>query len=118
MNTEERKDLILEVLEEKKAEDIELIPLARKSSLADYFIVCTGLSRPMVNALADDVQEKLSERDIEPKRVTGKAEGRWVLLDYGTVVVHIFHPEERAHYKLEQLWEEREPSEYIDPPQD
>ncbi|MDO5734144.1 MAG: ribosome silencing factor [Eubacteriales bacterium] len=116
MDSELLKDKIYAKLNEKKAIDLEIIDLAQKSSLADYFVVASGASRIQVKALADDIVELCSkEFELEPKKISGFSEGRWVLMDYGNVVVHLFHPEERDHYKLEQLWQERPISEFIDP---
>ncbi len=116
MDREFLKDQIVKRLEEKKASDIEVIDLAKKSGLADFFIVASGSSRIQVKSLADDVQEMCrKELDLEAKKVSGYENSRWILLDYGHVVVHIFHPEERQHYKLEQLWLEKAESEFIDP---
>lgn len=117
MSRELLKDKIVAKLEEKKAIDIEVIDLARKSGLADFFVVASGTSRPQLKALADEVMLLLrDDLELEPKKVSGYDTARWILLDYGTVVVHLFHPEERQHYKLEQLWQERKESEFIDPP--
>lgn len=105
MTIEALKDRIVEILENKKAEEIEVLPIAEKSSLADYLIVASGTAVPHVKALADEVEYQLKkEESLLPRQVEGQDSGRWILLDYGDIIVHVFHPEERAYYSLEQLW--------------
>ena len=105
MEIKELADKIVEILDKKKGVDIELIPVAEKTVLADYFVICSGTSSTHIKALADEVEYML-KRDYEvvPDHIEGRETGRWILLDYKDVVVHIFHPEERANYNLEKLW--------------
>ena len=93
-----------EVLYQKKAEDILSIDIGEKSVVADYFIVCSGRNNIMVKALSDELEEKMAERSVFPRRKEGYNEGRWVVLDFGDILVHIFHPEEREYYNIERLW--------------
>jgi len=74
------------------------------STLADYFVICTGANTRLVRAIADELLAKLDESNIKPLGLEGLTEATWVLLDCGDVVVHIFAPEERKFYRLEQLW--------------
>lgn len=92
------------VLEEKKGEDILLLDIREFSDFADYFIICSGTSDRMLQALADDVLEKLRERHHLRGRVEGLPEDGWILLDYGDVIVHLFSPDRRDYYRLEELW--------------
>lgn len=95
---------IAEAISEKKGYDIVLMELEGLTLIADYFLLASGRSRTQVQALAHNVLEKMAEEGINELRVEGKNEGRWVLLDYGDVVVHIFQEEDRSFYNLERLW--------------
>lgn len=100
------KDKILSILDSKKAQAVECLEVGEKTSLADYFIIATATSVPHAKTLADEVEFRLKTEDgILPRNVEGRESGRWILLDYGDVVLHVFHHEERAFYRLEQLWE-------------
>lgn len=90
--------------EEKKGEDILLLNMADISSVTDYFLICSAGNTLLAQAIADNVEEQLSDEGIIPLHKEGYAEGRWILLDYGDCVVHIFLDEERNFYNLEQLW--------------
>ena len=95
---------ICKTLDNKKAEDILLIDIGDKSVLADYFVIASGRNNIHVKTLAEEVEEKLEESGFILRRAEGKTEGRWVVLDYGDVLVHLFHPEEREYYNIERLW--------------
>ena len=108
MNKEEIKDFALEIaeiLDAKKAQDLEVIEISEDSSLADYFVIATGNSSTQVKALADEVDYQIKKRhDIEPKYSEGFSSRRWLLLDYIDVVVHIFNQDARDFYQLDRLW--------------
>ncbi len=107
-NPDDLVKIVGEVLSEKKAEDIIAINIAERTVVADYFIIASGRSTTSVNALAAKVDEKLSkDYGLEPLHKEGMREGRWIALDYGSVIVHIFHSETRAFYQLERLWTEK-----------
>jgi ribosome-associated protein len=76
------------------------------TSFTDYFIICTGTSSRMLNALSDAVLEKTRAEFKKRNRIEGSPEAGWLVMDYGDVVVHLFDPELRAYYKLEELWKE------------
>ncbi len=102
--TEMAHDMVA-LLEERKAEDVVLIPITERSSLADYFILATINSTPQGRSMSEHLIEKMQEKyQRKPIRTEGLDTVRWILLDYGDVVVHLFHPEERAYYSLEKLW--------------
>lgn len=105
MKSEQMVEIIQKSLEDKKAENILALDVKEKTSLADYFIIASGKSTPQVKALADNVDEKMGEAGFPAKRVDGYGEGRWIVLDYGDVIVHVFHDETRLFYHLERLWE-------------
>ncbi len=94
------------VLDAKKAKDIKLLHVEKRTIIADYFIVCTGTSRTAIRSLADEVEEKLAERGYPVLRTEGMDTGTWVLKDFGSVIVHIFNGESRDFYKLEKLYDE------------
>jgi ribosome-associated protein len=90
---------------EKKAEDISILRLdAQASGFTDYFVICSGANPRQVQAIADEVDEKLSRAGFEPSHVEGKTQAEWVLLDYVDFVVHIFSESARKFYDLERLW--------------
>ena len=95
---------IVDILEDRQASDIILMDLRAVSLLADYFVLANADSRRQMQALLDTTTETLQKQHIRPLRVEGKPDSGWIILDYGNVVVHLFDPEARAFYKLEQLW--------------
>jgi ribosome-associated protein len=108
LTVEERTEAMKTILEDKKAREVEVISLEGRTTLADYFLIATGGSLPHIRALADDVQLQMKARyGIVPDHVEGYQGGRWILLDYIDIVVHVFHEEDRAYYSLEKLWEGR-----------
>lgn len=98
---------IVEILDEKKGEDILLLDLIGVCSFADYFIICTGTSDRMLRALSDDVSKKLKlEASLMPHSLEGDAHTGWILIDYGDVILHLFSPLRREYYQLEELWQD------------
>jgi len=95
---------IAEVLRDKKAEELLVLEIGHLTVIADAMVIGNGRSMIQVKALADAVEEKLREEGVNPLRREGYAEGRWIVLDYGSVLVHIFHEQEREYYHLERLW--------------
>ena len=104
MTPQETAEHVCEVLADKKANDIVTLDITDMTVIADYFVIASGRSTTQVKALADYVDEKFSGLGIEPLRREGISEGRWVVLDYGSVIVHIFNDETRMFYCLERLW--------------
>ena len=100
------EELIIQALIEKKGEQIVCIDLkAMHHVLFDYFIICTGNSKPHVETLSEFVQETTKKQaGVRPSYIEGRANGEWVLLDYFNVIVHIFQPEIRQFYNIESLW--------------
>lgn len=88
----------------KKARDIIGIDLRGISPVADYFLIMSGSNKPQIKAISDNIEEKLAEQGLRPLRVEGYREAEWILLDYGTLIVHVFGDEQRAYYNLEHLW--------------
>lgn len=89
---------------DKKANDVVVLDIQGLSVIADYFVICSGNSNTQVQAIANGVREKLAKRGIIIKSMEGYDEARWVLLDFGDVVVHVFRQEEREFYNLERVW--------------
>lgn len=92
------------LLDEKKAQRLSVIKIDDISSLADYFVIGSATSSTHVRALADQLEEKMKEEGLAPARVEGYRSNSWVLLDYGSVVVHLFTPDARDFYDLDRLW--------------
>ncbi len=92
------------ILFEKGAKDIQILRVDHLTTIADYFVIASGRNAQAVRALAEDVEDKLTEKGIEPRRREGMNESRWVVLDFASVIVHVFHPEEREYYNIERLW--------------
>lgn len=86
-----------------------MLDISKVSIIADYFVICNGTGDRHVKAIAREIDEKLGERGVNPLHVEGVAEAKWVLMDYGTVLVHIFDPATREFYRLEQLWAGAQP---------
>jgi ribosome-associated protein len=104
-------DAILQQLDDAKAEQIVTIDLADKSAEADYMIVASGRSNRHVNAIADQVVDRLHKQGQRKPRVEGIPQCDWVLVDAGDVIIHVFRPEVRGFYNLEKLWAKRSPDE-------
>ena len=104
MNPQKLALEIAKVLHEKQAKDITVLQVDHLTSVTDYFVIATGRSTQAVRALAEDLQDKLEAQEIYPRRKEGFRESRWIVLDYSSVIVHIFHPEEREYYNIERLW--------------
>ena len=96
---------IVKVLDNKKGMDIKLIEIAEHSIVADYFVIVSGTSNTHVKALADGVEYELTQKGTEPHHIEGRATG-WILLDYSSVLVHVFTGEAREYYNLERLWQD------------
>ena len=96
---------IVKVLDNKKGMDIKLIEITEHSIVADYFVIVSGTSNTHVKALANEVEYELTQKGIEPNHIEGRATG-WILLDYNSVLVHVFTGETREYYNLERLWQE------------
>jgi ribosome-associated protein len=95
---------IVDVASDKKASDIVLLRTAELTTMADYFVIASGRTERQVQALSQAIVDELRDEGIKPLGVEGLRSARWVLLDYGGVIVHLFAPEEREYYGLERLW--------------
>lgn len=111
-NTIDSKQLaehIASLLDKKKARDVKILRVTKKTVIADYFVIAGGTSSTQVKALADEVEYQIGVNDgIKPANVEGRGTGGWILLDYENVLVHVFDPKMREFYNLEKLWAECE----------
>jgi len=105
MQTNELLENAVRILDSKKAENITALEITDLSSVADYFVIVSGTSSTHIKALAEELEEKLTALGKEPNHIEGRTTG-WILLDYGTVVVHIFTPADRENFNLEKLWQD------------
>jgi len=118
LDSEALARLAAEACDDRKAVDIRLIRVDEVSSLADWFVICSGLSDVQVRAIARSVEEKLEEEIGRlPLRREGQREGSWVLLDYGELIVHVLTPSERSYYDLEAFWGHGQQERFLSSPQ-
>ena len=106
-NSEQMAEKIMEICENVKAEEIVKYDVRDSSQLADFYVICSGNSDPHLKALKDKVDEAMSEAGVEPTTVDSAPGSRWIIMDYSEVILHIFHPETRAFYKIEELWKSK-----------
>ena len=97
---------IVDLAEDKKASDIVLLEIGRLTSMADYFVICSGQSERQLGAIADGIAEGLREDGVRPIGREGSSTAHWLLIDFGSVVVHVMAQPERDFYQLERLWAE------------
>ncbi|MDQ0161271.1 ribosome silencing factor [Bacillus alveayuensis] len=104
MTSYEVLELAVKACDAKKAEDIIALNMKRISLMADYFLICHGNNEKQVQAIARELKEKAEENGLSVKRMEGFEEAKWILVDLGDVIAHIFHRDERSYYNLEKLW--------------
>ena len=110
MTPKELAIIAAKALDEKKGKEISAIEITDLTTIADYFVIASGTSNTQINALCGSVEKAMKEQaDEMPLRREGYRDGTWVLLDYGSVVVHVFSPEAREFYGLERLWHDGKP---------
>lgn len=97
-------DICVNVISEKKGEDIKIFDITGLSPLADYFVLATGSNPNQLHAIADEMGEKLSKLNVHPKQIEGYQSANWILCDYGDFMIHLFMPEARDFYNLERIW--------------
>jgi len=112
-SADEIKDLVLQSLDDDKGLDITHIPLAGKSSIADYMIIASGSSGRQIAAMCDHVEEKLKKAGAEIFGREGKNQGDWIVIDALDVVIHLFRPEVREFYSLEKMWSQESADEVM-----
>lgn len=116
INIQKKLNLILEAIKEKKGKQIVSINLSKvHNSISDYFVICHGESTTQVDAIADEIQDKLKkEAGIRAHHVEGKDNSQWILIDYFDTLVHIFLEEKRSFFNLEDLWADGEIEHIVD----
>ena len=107
------KQIVIKTLDINKAQDIISIDLKDKSSMADYMIIASGTSSRHIQALSEQVLEKLKDNGVQNSKIEGKESNEWKLVDGIDLIVHIFHPEKRKFYELEKIWSELIPKEKL-----
>lgn len=106
--------IVVNALEEKKAKDLKLLDISDVSVLADYFVIASGSNHNQVQAMADEVEEKLGKAGYTPKQVEGYQTANWILMDYQDIIIHIFDEENRLFYDLERIWRDGSLVEKVD----
>jgi ribosome-associated protein len=97
------RDLV-DAITDKKGSDVVLLDVQSVSVLADHFIICSGDTERQVKAIADEIVQRAQEEGFKPQHIEGSPNSGWVVLDYGTLIVHVFLPSQRDYYGLEELW--------------
>ena len=107
------KQIVINTLDNNKAQDIVSIDLKDKSSMADYMIIASGTSSRHIQSLSEQVLNKLKDNGVNESKIEGKDSNEWKLVDGIDLIVHIFHPEKRKFYELEKIWSELIPKEKV-----
>lgn len=105
-NVEDKLSIITKACEDKKGIDIKTLDISKLTTIADYFVIVSGNSSTQAQSIADEIEGKLVEEGYDIISKDGYQSGRWILLDFGDIIIHIFHKEEREYYNLERLWTE------------
>ena len=113
--SDEKKNLILEIIDDRKAENPVVIDLRDKVNIADFFIICTGLAVPHIRAISEHVLDTMEDHNIAKPSVSGEEVAEWVLVDFGDVILHIMSEEARERYKLEVYWTTVQPKGALPP---
>ncbi len=101
--------IAVEIASDKQATDIVLLDVRGIATFADFFVVCSGQSNRQINAIYDEILYLLKKKGVLPRHREGTTDSGWLLLDYGDVIIHIFAPNERVYYKLDELWSQANP---------
>ncbi|WP_226036964.1 ribosome silencing factor [Aquibacillus saliphilus] len=104
MDSKQLAEYAAKACDDKRAEDIVVLDMKDVSLIADYFLICEGTNERQVQSIARGIKEMAAEIDMDVKRLEGFEQARWILVDLGDVVCHVFHKEERNYYNLERLW--------------
>lgn len=105
LDSETLANKCVQICENRKAEDVMLFDVSHSSILADYYLICTGTSSPHINAISGRLKQELANDGVHMRGREGDPASQWVVLDYGTVLIHILDPERRDYYQVEDLWD-------------
>lgn len=105
---EDLAQLVVKAAEDKKAENLKVLDIKKLSVIADYFMICHGNNERQVQAIVREIRDQAHKNGFDVRGIEGADEGRWVLVDLGDIVVHVFHREDREFYNLERLWKDAE----------
>ena len=108
MTSDKKMSIAANALNGKKALELNVLKISELTVLTEYFVLATATSATHVRALADEVEEKLAEQGVKPDHIEGRSTG-WIVIDFGSVIVHIFNREQRAFYDLDRMWADGEP---------
>ncbi|MFV0529674.1 MAG: ribosome silencing factor [Lachnospiraceae bacterium] len=97
-------ETVKKALEDKKATEIKMLHVEKITVMADYFVIASGSNRNQLQAIVDEIDAELGKQQIEPKYIEGRQSNSWILMDYGTVIIHIFDEENREFYNLDKIW--------------
>jgi ribosome-associated protein len=106
MDSQSVLNKVIEILDDKKAKELRTIQINHISSIADYFVICSGTSSTHIKSLSDAIGKTMRELEYPAKKIEGYQSAQWILMDYGDVVVNIFDEENRQYYALEKIWAE------------
>ncbi|MDM8526631.1 ribosome silencing factor [Anaerolineales bacterium HSG24] len=106
LNANDLAHAVLEIVESKKAANILMLDMSELTLLADYYVLCDATSNRQINAIKDELLKQLKKAGTHFVRVEGTPDSGWMLVDFGSVIAHIFSPEQRAYYQLESLWQD------------
>ncbi len=104
MEIKEAVKMIVNAIEDKKGEEVRVIDISKVSVIGDFFIIASGNNRSQIQAIADDISEKLGRAGLEQKNIEGYQNANWVLIDFGDIIVHLFDQENRSFYDLDRIW--------------
>lgn len=112
-NSKKIGNFIAQAAFDKKAEDIVILDIAKLLIITDYFVICSAPTERQTKSISENIQEKMAGQGLKPISIEGEKDGRWILLDYADVVVHIFVTEEREFYQLERLWKDAPQMQFV-----
>lgn len=104
MNSKKLAKIAYNAINEKKGTDIRILDISQISIMSDYFLLVSGSNRNLVQAIADNVKEKLYKEGFSPRQIEGYQSANWILMDYNDIVVHVFNEEDRSFYNLDKIW--------------
>lgn len=114
MNSQELAFEVARVIDDKRGHDILVIDLRGIADIADFFVIATGDNNRQVDAIVDEIENQLRPKDVRAVSIDGREDNTWDIMDFGSVIAHIFQPQARAFYRLEKLWADAPRTEFVD----